>query len=224
MRVSVVIPILNEEKSIGMVLDALPRQRLHEVIIVDAGSRDQSVAIARSRRVKVVHGNRPGYGRACLTGISALTNPEIVVFLEGDFSDYPEEIDQLIEPIARGEVDFVMGSRILGQAEPGSLSWHARMRNRFICFLIWAFYHHRYTDVGPFRAIRYDALKNLRMQNRAYGWHVEMQIKARKARLRIQESPVRYRKRIGESKISRTSLGSFKISLGNFWVLLQNLF
>ena len=224
MKISVIIPILNEEKSIAMVLDALPRQRLYEVVVVDAGSKDQSLTIARSRRVKVVHGNRPGYGRACLTGMSALTDPEVVVFLDGDFSDYPEEIDLLTEPIVRGEADFVIGSRLLGQAEPGSLPWHAKLRNRVICFLIRGFYRHRYTDIGPFRAVRYDALKGLRMRNRTSGWNVEMQVKALKARLRILEVPVRYRRRIGESKLSRSSLGSFRISLGSFWVLLQNLF
>ena len=224
MKISVIIPILNEEKSIGMVLDALPRQRLHEVVVVDAGSKDQSLATARSRRVKVVHGNKPGYGHACLTGISALTSPEIAVFLDGDFSDYPEEIDLLTEPIARGEADFVIGSRLLGQPEPGSLPWHVRLRNRFLCFLIRCLYRHRYTDVGPFRAIRYEALKGLRLRNRTSGWNVEMQVKAVRARLRILEVPVRYRRRIGESKLSKSSLGSFRISLGSFWVILQNLF
>ena len=224
MKISVIIPILNEEKSIGPVLDALPRQRLHEVIVVDAGSKDKSLEIARSRRVKVVHGNRPGYGLACLTGISALTNPEIVVFLDGDFSDYPEEIDLLTEPIVRGEADFIMGSRLLGQPEPNSISLHTRLRNRLLCFLVLCLYRRRYTDVGPFRAIRYEALKGLKMRNRVSGWNVEMQVKAAKARLRILEVPVRYRKRIGESKLSRTSLGSFRISLGSFWVLLRNLF
>ena len=224
MKTSVIIPILNEEKSIGLVLDALPRQRLHEIVVVDAGSRDKSLEIARPRRVKVVHGNRPGYGLACLTGISALTNPDIVVFLDGDFSDFPEEIDLLTEPIARGEADFVVGSRFLGQPEPNSISLHTRLRNRLLCLLIRCFYRQRYTDVGPFRAIRYEALKGLKMHNRVSGWNVEMQVKAVKAKLRILEVPVRYRRRIGESKLSRSTLGSFRISLGSFWVLFQNLF
>ena len=224
MKISVVIPILNEEKSIGLVLDALPRQRLHEVVVVDAGSGDQSVVIARSRGVKVVHENRPGYGHACLIGLSALTGPEIVVFLDGDLGNYPEEIDLLTQPIIRGEADLVIGSRLLGQVEPGALLWHVRWRSRLIRFLIWCLYGHRFTDIGAFRAIRYEALRGLRMQNRTYGWHVEMQVKAVKERLRIQEVPIRTRKRVGESKLSRSSLGSFRISLGSFWVLLRNRF
>ena len=222
MKISVVIPVLNEAKSIPLVLDAIPKRLVHEVVVVDNGSRDDSVTIARSRGAKVVHEPRRGYGRACLTGIRTLDQPDIVVFLDGDYSDFPEELPQLITPIIQGEADFVVGSRILGTWEKGSIQPQVLWRNRAACFLIKLFFKGRYTDVGPFRAVRYSVLEGFNMHQGSYGWNIEMQLKAAKQGVKTLEVPVRYRVRIGESKLSGSFRGSFVASLKTFWTILSH--
>ena len=209
-RISVIIPAFNEEKSIGHVLDDLPRDKLHEVIVVDNGCTDDTACVARNHGARVVQENRRGYGSACLKGISELDGPEIVVFVDGDYSDYPEELEKLVQPIREGEVDFVLGSRMILLESRCALLPQARYGNKLAVFLINLFFGHQFTDLGPFRAIRYESLKNIGMRDTNFGWTVEMQIKAVKHGLRIREIPVQYRERIGVSKITGTVAGTIR--------------
>lgn len=222
-RISVIIPAFNEEASIGLVLDALPQDRLHEIIVVDNGSTDRTAEVASGHGARVVGETRRGYGRACLSGIAALDRPGIVVFLDGDFSDYPEEIDLLLEPILAGEKDFVLGSRMILRKSRAALLPQARYGNRLAVFLIQLFFGYRYTDLGPFRAIRYESLRSLGMQDTNFGWTVEMQIKAVRKGLRIAEIPVRYRERVGVSKITGTVSGTFKAGTKIIYTLFKYL-
>jgi len=205
-KVSVIIPAFNEEKAISEVIAAIP-DWVDEILVVDNGSTDKTAKKARAMGARVVSEPRRGYGSACLKGIDALENPDIVVFLDGDFSDYPDEMNRLVDPIIDGQAEMVIGSRVLGRHEKGALTPQARFGNRLSCFLIRLFWGVRYTDLGPFRAIAYPALKRLGMRDPDYGWTVEMQIKAAMKDLRSIEVPVNYRKRIGESKISGTLKG-----------------
>jgi glycosyltransferase involved in cell wall biosynthesis len=210
-RVSLIIPARNEEASIGLVLDEIPRALVNEIIVVDNGSRDRTAEVARARGVTVVHEAQPGYGRACQAGIArADERADVIVVLDGDHSDYPDDLAALLAPIAGDEADFVIGSRVLGGAEPGSLPWNQRFGNRLACRLMLLLYGVRFTDMGPFRAIRRDRLAALGMRDPTYGWNVEMQAKAIAARLRIREVPVRYRRRVGKSKISGTVKGTVR--------------
>ncbi|RMI02444.1 MAG: glycosyltransferase family 2 protein [Calditrichaeota bacterium] len=205
-RISVIIPVLNEEKSIGRVLADIPRW-VDEVLVVDNGSTDRTVEVAQSHGARVIHEPERGYGAACLAGIAHLNRPDIVVFLDGDYSDYPEEMELLVAPILRGEAEMVIGSRVAGKAEKGALTPQARFGNWLACRLMRLFWGVQYTDLGPFRAIRHSALCFLEMRDRNYGWTVEMQIKAAQRGVRAKEIPVRYRKRIGKSKVSGTIRG-----------------
>ncbi len=210
MHVVVIIPALNEALSIGKVLDDIPRPPVTDVIVVDNGSTDDTPAIAASHGARVVIEPQRGYGAACLRGLSAICpEAEIIVFLDGDYSDYPEEISALIEPICMGKADLVIGSRELGEREAGALMPQQRFGNALATGLIHLLWGHHYTDLGPFRAIRRTSLDQLHMQDQNYGWTIEMQIKAIRQGLRIHEIPVRYRCRIGVSKISGTVMGSF---------------
>ncbi len=205
-RISVVIPALNEERSIGNVLDAIPPW-VDEVIVGDNGSTDGTVSVARSHGATVATANRRGYGSACLAAMAQLTNPDIVVYLDGDFSDHPEQMDRLVDPIVEGEAELVIGSRVLGDHDPGALTPQARFGNQLACFLMRLIWGVRYTDLGPFRAIRYESLRRLDMADPDYGWTVEMQIKAAQHGMAYTEAPVDYRKRIGVSKVSGTLRG-----------------
>ena len=209
-RISVIIPAYNEEDSIGLVLDALPQNLIHEIIVVDNNSTDDTARSASEKGARVVAEKRRGYGSACLKGISELDNPDIVVFLDGDFSDYPEEIIQLVEPIESGKKDFVLGSRMLIPESRSALLPQSRYGNQLAVFLMRLFFRHKFTDLGPFRAIRYESLKAIAMQDANFGWTVEMQIKAVKKGLRIMEIPVKYRERVGVSKITGTFSGTIK--------------
>jgi glycosyltransferase involved in cell wall biosynthesis len=200
--ISVIIPAINEEANIGRVIEEIP-EWVDEVLVVDNGSTDNTVAIARSRGAKVIHEAERGYGAACLRGIAEL-NPQndIVVFLDGDYSDYPGEMHLLVDPIINQQADMVIGSRI-AKALPGALTPQARFGNWLSCRLMRWFWNVRYTDLGPFRAIRRESLARLNMKDRNYGWTVEMQIKAAQHRIREMEVPVSYRKRGGgKSKVS----------------------
>jgi glycosyltransferase involved in cell wall biosynthesis len=207
--VSVIIPALNEEKSIGAVLAAIPRAWIDEVIVVDNGSADRTEMIARQHGARVVSQPERGYGAACLAGIAALkAQTGVVVFLDADFSDHPEDIGLLIRPIVEWDADLALGTRMLDGASRAALTPPQRWGNRLATTLIRWRFGFRYTDLGPFRAIRREALDKLGMRDRNYGWTVEMQIKALQAGLRIVEVPMRYRVRIGRSKISGTLKGT----------------
>jgi glycosyltransferase involved in cell wall biosynthesis len=211
-RVSVVIPAWNEEDSIASVLDALPPGSADQVIVADNGSTDGTARIAASRGAHVVFEPHRGYGAACLAGIAAARDADIVAFLDGDFSDRPEELPQVLAPILQGRADLVIGSRMLGSRERGALLPHALFGNWLATTLIGLLFGARFTDLGPFRAIRADALRALDMRERDFGWTVEMQVKAAKAGLRCAEVPVSYRRRVGRSKISGTLAGTWGAS------------
>ena len=222
-RISIIIPAYNEESSIGLVLDALPQEKLHEIIVVDNGSTDATARVAQEHGARVVKEPRKGYGSACLKGIDELDAPDIVVFIDGDFSDFPEEIVLLIGPIETGEKDFVLGSRMILPKSQLALLPQARYGNRLAVFLIKLFFKHEFTDLGPFRAIRYSSLMSIGMQDMDFGWTVEMQIKAVRNGLRIQEVPVNYRKRVGISKISGTVLGTFRAGTKIIYTIFKYL-
>ena len=222
-RISVIIPAFNEEDSIGLVLDALPQDLIHEIIVVDNNSTDNTARSAIEKGARVVAEQRRGYGSACLKGISALDNPDIVVFLDGDFSDYPEEIVKLVAPIESGEMDFVLGSRMILPESRSALLPQSRYGNQLAVFLMRLFFRHKFTDLGPFRAIRYESLKNIAMQDTNFGWTVEMQIKAVKKGLRILEIPVKYRERVGVSKITGTFSGTIKAGTKIIYTIFKYL-
>ena len=222
-RISVIIPAYNEEDSIGLVLDALPQNLIHEIIVVDNNSTDDTARSASEKGARVVAEQRRGYGSACLKGISALDNPDIVVFLDGDFSDYPEEIVKLVAPIESGEMDFVLGSRMILPESRSALLPQSRYGNQLAVFLMRLFFRHKFTDLGPFRAIRYESLKAIAMQDANFGWTVEMQIKAVKKGLRIMEIPVKYRERVGVSKITGTFSGTIKAGAKIIYTIFKYL-
>jgi glycosyltransferase involved in cell wall biosynthesis len=204
----VVIPALNERESLPRVLGDLPWDLLREVVVVDNGSTDGTAEAAREGGARVVIEPQRGYGRACLTGIAALDATDVVVFLDADYSDRPEELPAVVAPILEGRADMVIGSRVLGEREPGALLPQARFGNLLSVTLIRSLCGARYTDLGPFRAIRRGALDALQMRDEDFGWTVEMQVKAARAGLRVVEVPVRYRRRIGRSKITGTVRGT----------------
>jgi glycosyltransferase involved in cell wall biosynthesis len=210
-NVSVIIPALNEEEPIaGVVRECFATGLPDEVIVVDNGCTDHTAERAREAGARLVTAPR-GYGRACATGVRALSPEcEIVVFLDGDGSDVPAFMNQLVDPIARGTHDFVIGSRTRGQREPSSMNFQQVLSGRIAGFILRLLYGIRYTDMCPFRAIRRDALVKLNMREETYGWNLEMQMKAARAGLRIFEIPVNHRRRAGgESKVSGTMRGTF---------------
>jgi glycosyltransferase involved in cell wall biosynthesis len=210
MNISVIIPAFNEESSIGKVIRDIPAYLVNEIVVVNNNSTDNTEEVAVKAGVTVLNEGIRGYGASCLKGIEYLKdkNPDVVVFLDGDYSDYPEEMNRLIDPILNEEYDLVLGSRVLGNREAGSMPFHSRLGNFLSGFLINLFWKVRYTDLGPFRAVKFEKLLNLNMEDLWYGWTVEMQIKAAKQRMKIKEIPVSYRKRIGKSKVSGTIKGS----------------
>jgi glycosyltransferase involved in cell wall biosynthesis len=207
----IIIPAYNEENSIAHVLADIPKNLVDEIIVVNNSSNDNTATVARENGATVLNEPIRGYGNACLRGINYLkekeTKPTLVIFLDADYSDYPQEAEILINKINEG-FDFVVGSRIKTQREKGSMTPQQIFGNWLAVKLIKLFHKHRYYDLGPFRAIKYDKLTDLKMQDKTYGWTVEMQIKALKNKLKIAEVPVTYRKRIGKSKISGTIKGS----------------
>lgn len=208
-RIVAIIPALDEEAAIGLVLAAIPRC-VAEVVVVDNGSRDGTAAAARAAGARVVWEPRRGYGQACLAGIEAAGAADILVFLDADHSDDPSQLPALLAPILAGEADLVVGSRQLGRRAPGAHPWHAVLGTRLSVGLMNLLVGTRATDLGPFRAITADGLRRLEMQDRTFGWTVEMQLKAAGRGLRVEEVPVDYRRRIGRSKVSGTVSGSLR--------------
>ena len=221
-RVSVVIPALNEELAIGRVIADIPAW-VDEIVVVDNGSTDATGAVAASMGARVVVEYQRGYGAACQLGIAAARDADIIVFLDGDYSDYPHEMAALVDPIVAGAAEIVIGSRVTGAAEPRALLPQQRFGNWLACSLMRLLFSATFTDLGPFRAIRTEALQRLKMHDRAYGWTVEMQIKAVKARLAIQEVPVSYRPRVGVSKISGTVRGSILAGITILAVIAKSI-
>ena len=207
-----IIPAFNEENSVGNVVRDIPAKLVDEVVVVNNNSNDQTAVEAARAGATVLDEPIQGYGRACLRGIAYAQNrqqkPDVIVFLDADYSDYPGEMTALVTPILLGRVDLVIGSRALGNRQRGSMTPQQVVGNWLATTLIRWLYGVRYTDLGPFRAIRFESLIGLNMQDKTYGWTVEMQLKAAKQGLRVAEVPVSYRKRIGYSKISGTVKGT----------------
>lgn len=225
--ICVLIPVWNEEKALPYVLADIPKAWVRQVIVCDNGSTDGTAAAAKAAGAHVVSQPERGYGNACLAGmrylqgLPASEQPEIVVFLDGDYSDYPDELPKVAGPILNDEMDMVIGSRRLGDMAPGAMTFPQRFGNWLAPLLIRWIYGYRFSDLGPFRAIRWDKLQALDMRDRNYGWTVEMQVKAAKHKLRCTEVPVRYRKRVaGHSKVSGTVKGTILAG----WKIITTIF
>ncbi|MBP6825863.1 MAG: glycosyltransferase family 2 protein [Saprospiraceae bacterium] len=225
--IDVLIPAWNEEKALPFVLKAIPKVWVRQVIVCDNGSTDRTAEVAKMNGAVVISQPERGYGNACLAGMRYLQSlpaskqPEIVVFLDGDFSDYPDELPAVVAPILTDDKDMVIGSRRLGGMEPGAMTPTQRFGNWLAPLLIRWFYGYRFSDLGPFRAIRWEKLLQLDMRDRNFGWTVEMQIKAARQKLDCAEVPVRYRKRAaGHSKVSGTVKGTILAS----WKIMTTIF
>ncbi|HMO40649.1 MAG TPA: glycosyltransferase family 2 protein [Saprospiraceae bacterium] len=227
--IDVIIPAHNEEKSLGLVIANIPKGLVREVIVCNNASTDRTAQIAHLSGATVLDVPEMGYGNACLEGIAYLQNkpqeeqPDIVVFIDADYSDYPEELPQLIHPIVEEDVDMVIGSRVLGDMERGAMMPQQIFGNWLATNLIRMFYSYHFTDLGPFRAIKFDKLLELEMEDRDFGWTVEMQVKAAKKRLNCREVPVSYRRRIGVSKVSGTVRGSVLAGHKILWTIFKFL-
>ncbi|TGD80649.1 glycosyltransferase family 2 protein [Hymenobacter wooponensis] len=227
--IDVIIPAYNEEGSIAKVLAEIPAGLVREVIVVDNNSSDRTGEVAQAAGATVLREPRPGYGHACLAGMArcfgrtAAEQPDIIVFLDGDYSDYPADMTALVAPILRGEADMVIGSRALGERESGSMLPQQIFGNWLATTLLRWFYGAQFTDLGPFRAIRREALEQIGMQDTTYGWTVEMQLKAARLKLRNVEVPVRYRRRIGVSKVSGTVKGTLGAGYKILWTIFRYL-
>jgi glycosyltransferase involved in cell wall biosynthesis len=216
-RVSVIIPTHNEAQSIGRVLADLPAGIVTEVLVVDSNSTDGTPEIAAKMGARVLQEPRRGYGRACLTGLAAASSPDVVVFLDGDYSDRPAELPILLAPIIEGRADITLGSRLHGRSSAGALPWHQAFGNRLAAGLIRLLYGLEISDLGPFRAGSADVLRALALEETTYGWAVEMILKGALAGYRVVEVPVSYYPRIGQSKIS----GTLKGTVGAGWFILS---
>ena len=231
--VDVVIPALDEERSLPLVLaDLAPflaaedpaEPAVRRVVVADNGSTDGTAAVARRDGATVVTARRRGYGSACLAALDHLRRhdpPDVVVFVDADHSDHPDELPRLVTPLLAGDADLVIGSRVLGRREPGALLPQARAGNLVACLLIRLLYGHRYTDLGPFRAVTWPALERLAMEDPDFGWTAEMQVKALRRGLRVTEVPVSYRRRVGVSKITGTLGGTLRAGYKILWTVLR---
>lgn len=227
--IDVIIPAQNEEQSIGLVLANMPKGLVREVVVCSNASTDRTAEVAREGGAVVLNEEEPGYGNACLRAIDYLQQkpeseqPEIVVFMDADYSDYPEEMPTLLRPILEDDADLVVGSRVLGDMQRGSMQPQQIFGNWLATNLIRLFYSYHFTDLGPFRAIKFKKLLELEMEDRDFGWTVEMQVKAAKMRFRTKEVPVSYRRRIGVSKVSGTVRGSFQAGHKILWTIFKFL-
>lgn len=228
-KTTVIIPAYNEAGSIGKVINEIPGLLVNKIVVVNNNSTDQTAEIAKLSGATVLEEKLMGYGSACLKGIQYLTGlnkeaqPDILVFMDGDYSDFPGEIGLLLDPVKEKNMDMVIGSRIIGKREKGSLTPQQIFGNWLFTRLMKLFYKVNYTDLGPFRAIRFEKLLELEMQDKSFGWTIEMQIKAAKKQFNCTEVPVSYRKRIGKSKISGTLGGASKAAIKIIYTLFKNL-
>lgn len=226
-KVYVIIPAYNEEKSIAKVINDIPKNLVSEIIVGNNNSKDQTAKNAREAGATVVDAPQAGYGNACLKGleyVSTKANVEdIIVFIDGDYSDYPEEMTKIIAPIQNNTADLVIGSRALGLKEKGAMTLPQEFGNWLATRLIRLFYGVRFSDLGPFRAISWGNLQKINMQDKTYGWTVEMQVKAAKLKMRCTEVPVKYRKRIGVSKVSGTVKGVILAGYKIIGMIFKNL-
>lgn len=209
--IKVIIPAFNEADSIGKVIKELPSS-VSEIIVVNNNSTDTTVLNAENAGATVLSENRKGYGYACLKGLDYIAKqsvvPDVIVFIDGDYSDYPEELDKVVRPILEENIDFVVGARVKSLREEGSMTPQQIFGNWLATFLMHLFFGAKFTDLGPFRAIKYEKLKELAMEDKTYGWTVEMQLKVLRKKMTYTEVPVRYKRRIGVSKVSGTVKGS----------------
>ncbi len=224
-HIYVIIPAFNEEQSIGKVIADIPASKVREVIVVNNASTDGTRDVAETAGATVLDEPRQGYGQACLTGIAYVSKKaqgdDIIVFLDGDYSDYPEELVKIAAPLESGKADLVIGSRALGNREKGSMTPQQVFGNKLATWMLKVMYGARFTDLGPFRAIRLRELSGLGMKDTNYGWTVEMQLKAVKKGLKCEEVPVTYRKRIGFSKVSGTVKGTVMAGYKIIWTILK---
>jgi glycosyltransferase involved in cell wall biosynthesis len=224
MKISVIIPTFNEEQAIGEVVRAVPIDRIHEIVVVDNGSTDDTARQASLAGARVVFESRPGYGSACLAGAKAPADADVLVYLDGDRSDDPGQLEIVAAPVLDNRADLVIGSRIKGTLEKGAMPLHGRLGNRFIVSLLRQLYGVQITDIGSFRAIKSQTLFDLGMEQMTYGWPVEMVVKAARMGLRVQSIPINYRRRIGKSKVTGTLRGTILATYYMFLVPLKYLF
>ena len=227
LTIDVVIPAYNEEQSIGKVISDLPKELVREIVVVSNNSTDNTEEVAAKAGATVLVEKRKGYGAACLKGIEYLKNKEdradIVLFIDGDYSDFPAEAINVVQPILDGKAEMVIGSRALGKKEKGSMTIPQRFGNWLSTRLIKLIYKVKFTDLGPFRAITFDKLIEIDMKDQTFGWTCEMQVKAAKLKVKSVEVPVNYRKRIGVSKVSGTIKGAFMAGYKILWTIFKNL-
>jgi len=227
LNIDVIIPAYNEEKSIGSVIDDIPTDLVREVIVCNNNSTDNTRDVAIQHGAKVLDERRKGYGSACLKGMYYIAQkdikPDIVVFLDGDYSDHPDEMGTLVKPILEQDMDMVIGSRALGNLERGAMQPQQIFGNWLATNLIRLLYSYHFTDLGPFRAIKYESLLSLNMGDPDFGWTVEMQVKAAKQKMKCTEVPVSYRKRIGVSKVSGTLKGTVLAGHKILWTIFKLL-
>ena len=226
--IKVIIPAYNEQNSVGKVINDIPKDIVSEVIVVNNASTDETRKVAQEAGATVLDEQRQGYGYACLKGLEYVANsadkkPDIIVFIDADYSDYPEELKLLIEPIISENYDMVIGSRALGERESGSMTIPQVFGNWLATNLLALLYQIKFTDLGPFRAVKYDSLVKLDMKDTTYGWTVEMQLKAAKHKMKCIEIPVTYRKRIGVSKVSGTVKGTILAGYKILWTIFKYL-
>lgn len=223
--IDVIIPAFNEEHSIGKVVEAIPSNWVREIIVCNNNSTDNTAQVARAAGATVVDAKQKGYGSACLKGMEYISQkkklPEIIVFLDGDFSDHPEQLPDLVQSILNADMDLVIGSRALGKLEKGSMTIPQIFGNWLATTLIKKIYNYTFTDLGPFRAIRYNKLMELQMEDPNFGWTVEMQVKAAKQGMNCTEIPVDYRQRIGVSKVSGTIKGTILAGYKILWTIFK---
>ena len=223
--VDLIIPAYNEEESIGLVINDIPKEDVRDIIVCNNNSTDQTESNAKAAGATVVLAEKKGYGSACLKGMEYIAQkevlPDIVVFLDGDYSDHPEQITDLVQPILNQEFDMVIGSRALGDLEDGAMMPQQIFGNWLATSLIKLIYGYEFTDLGPFRAVRYDKLVELELKDQDFGWTVEMQVKAAKMKFKCTEIPVHYRKRVGVSKVSGTIKGTILAGHKILWTIFK---